>query len=83
MQSVQYSEENDIWSYIWGNGTYSSAKAYKHLLGSESINPDFKWIWQTSCQQKHKVFLWLLLHDRLNTRRLLRRKKYAASIIHM
>jgi hypothetical protein len=27
-----------------------------------------------SCQQKHKVFLWLLRQDRLNTRGLLKRK---------
>jgi hypothetical protein len=34
----------------------------------------FTWIWKSSCQPKHKFFFWLLLHDRLNIRNLLRRK---------
>jgi hypothetical protein len=44
MHSVQYSEENDTWSYIWGNGTYSSSKAYNHLLGFEEVHSVFKWV---------------------------------------
>jgi hypothetical protein len=74
MQAIHYSEENDMWSYIWGKRTYSSSRAYNHLFGSESVHPIFRWTWQTSYQQKHKVFFWLLLQDRLNTRGLLRRK---------
>jgi hypothetical protein len=35
----------------------------------------YSWLWESSCQAKHKFFLWLLLHDRLNTRNLLRIKK--------
>jgi hypothetical protein len=31
-------------------------------------------LWHSICQQKYKVFFWLLLQDRLNTRGLLRRK---------
>jgi hypothetical protein len=41
LQSLQFSGENDTWSYIWGNGQYSSVKAYKHLLGSRSVHPTF------------------------------------------
>jgi hypothetical protein len=33
-------------------------------------------LWKSRCQGKHKVFLWLLLNDRLNTRNLLRRKRF-------
>jgi hypothetical protein len=32
------------------------------------------WLWSTSCQNKRKIFFWLLLKDRLSTRELLRRK---------
>ena len=39
-----------------------------------AILPIFRWLWSSSCQMKHKVFFWLLLNDRLNTRGLLRRK---------
>jgi hypothetical protein len=74
MQTLQLSEENDRWDYIWGYGAYSSAKAYKHLIGSSQTHPTFKWIWKSKCQMKHKVFFWLLLRDKLNIGGLLRRK---------
>jgi hypothetical protein len=74
LQSLQGNNEKDTWTYIWGNGQYSAAKAYRHLLGSHHVHPSFHWLWASSCQQRHKVFLWLLLQDRLNTRGLLRRK---------
>jgi hypothetical protein len=74
MQTLQLSEENDRWEYIWGNGSFSSAKAYKHLIGSYQTHLAYKWIWKSKCQMKHKVFFWLLLRDILNTSGLLRRK---------
>jgi hypothetical protein len=74
LQSLPRDSGTDKWSYIWGNDDYSAAKAYNHLLGSQQIHPSVRWIWQSSCQQKHKVFFWLLLQDRLNTRGHLRRK---------
>ncbi|GJN37763.1 hypothetical protein PR202_gb26749 [Eleusine coracana subsp. coracana] len=43
-------------------------------MGSESIHPALRWLWKSSCQQKHKVFFWLLIRNRLNTKGLLRRK---------
>jgi len=51
-----------------------SQKTYKHLSGHSPIHPAFKWLWNCSCQPKHKVFFWLLLKDRLSTRELLKRK---------
>jgi hypothetical protein len=74
LQSLQLIGEKDSWSYIWGNDKYSSRKAYKHLLGSQQVQPDYGWIWKYACQMKHKVFFWLLVHDRLNTRDMLRKK---------
>ena len=32
------------------------------------------WLWRSYCHNKHKVFFWLLIKDRLSTRELLRRK---------
>jgi hypothetical protein len=55
-------------AYIWGSNQYSSSKAYKHLIGSQPVHPAYRWLWSLSCQQKHKVFYWLLLKNRLNTR---------------
>jgi hypothetical protein len=74
LQLIQHDSQVDSWTYIWGNDRYSSAKTYKHLMGSQQTHPAFKWILSTSCQLKHKAFFWLHLRDRLNTRGLLRRK---------
>jgi hypothetical protein len=38
------------------------------------IHDVYKWLWKSQCQPKHKVFFWLLINDRLNTRNILRRK---------
>ena len=64
----------DEWAYIWGSNQFSVSKAYKALIGIKDTPPHFTWIWKSSCQQKHKFFFRLLLHDRLNTRDLLQRK---------
>lgn len=36
----------------------------------------FKWIWKSARRLRHKILFWLLLHDRVNTRNLLKRKKF-------
>ena len=36
----------------------------------------FKWLWKTKCIPKIKVFCWFLLSDRLNTRKMLKRRHY-------
>jgi hypothetical protein len=64
----------DNWHYIWGSDSFSTTKAYNFLIGVQHTPIFFTWLWKSSCQQKHKFFFWLLLHDRLNTRNLLRRK---------
>jgi hypothetical protein len=70
---LQLNEEQDIWQYTWGNN-FSSSKAYKILIGHSQHHPSVQWIWNCSCQPKHKVFFWLLLKDRLSTRKILKRK---------
>lgn len=64
----------DIWTYIWGNGNYSTSKAYKVMEGNINVDRVYKWLWQSSCQPKHLVFFWLLLKDRVNTRGTLKRR---------
>jgi len=65
--------EPDQWIYIWGSPIFSPKKTYKHLTGSPQVHPVFRWLWKTSCQNKRKIFFWLLLRDRLSTRQLSRR----------
>jgi hypothetical protein len=62
LQTIRQSDSKDRWSYIWGSENYSSAKAYKHLLGFQMTRPAFRWLWGTSCQQKHSLLLgWVVL----------------------
>jgi hypothetical protein len=74
LQYMEISEEKDKWSYIWGSVEYSCRKASKHLSGSSEVHSAFGWIWRSAGQMKHKVFYWLLLQNRLNTRSMLRRR---------
>jgi len=74
INNLHFTEEHDIWPFIWGSPFFSSSKAYKHLTGHRITHASFKWLWSSAVQHKHKVFFWLLLQDRLSTRSLLRRK---------
>lgn len=53
---------------------YSVSKVYRKIIIHFSTHSSLKWLWKSSCQPKHKVFFWLMLQDRLNTRGQLRRK---------
>ena len=75
-ESVIEPEEKDSWSYIWRNNTYSSAKLYHYTLKNVHPPKPFLWIWESRCSNKLKVFTCLLLMDRLNTRNILKRKKF-------
>lgn len=72
-QSANFRQSGLVAIYL---GKYS-VFLQKGLLTSHwscSSSPAFKWLWKSSCQNKHKVFFWLLLKDRLSMRNLLRRK---------
>jgi hypothetical protein len=59
LTTLQSTDDNDIWSYIWGNPLFSTSKACKHLTGHLSVHPFFRKIWKSSCQNKHKFYFWL------------------------
>jgi len=75
LSSLVLDDLNDSWTYIWGSPQFSSSKAYRSLIGHTQAHPIFKWLWKTSCQNKHKVFFWLILIDRLSTRDMMRRRR--------
>lgn len=76
IKSFEFRDCNDTWSYIKGSERFSSSKAYTSMIGVKVVPPHFQWVWNSSCQPKHKVFFWMVLHDRVNTRNLLRRKTF-------
>lgn len=77
-QSILEPDREDQWTYIWGSNTFSSKRAYKCLVGTQEASPLFKWLWSAGNLGKHKIFFWILLRDRLNTRNLLKRKKHVS-----
>lgn len=74
MSGMQLNDLPDRWVFIWNSNIFSVNKAYKHLSGHINLHPVYSWLWNNSCQKKHKVFFWLLIKDRLSCRELLRRK---------
>lgn len=74
LQQTELNDSLDKWSYIWNSNIFSVKKAYRQLKGHSILHPVYSSLWKSSCQNKHKVFFWLLIKDRLSTRELLRRK---------
>jgi hypothetical protein len=72
--NIQLLDHNDIWRCSASSSRFSSQEVYAHLTGSRQTLPLFVWLWKSKCQPKHKVFFWLLLKNRLNTRSILRRR---------
>ena len=59
---------NDVWKWPSRTGDYRSRIYYLFCFSEVVVDPIFGWIWKCSCTLKLKVFGWLLLMDRLNTR---------------
>jgi hypothetical protein len=74
LANLQLHDHNDKWRCNASSNLFSSQKVYSHLIGNQQSHPLFSWLWRSKCQPKHKVFFWLLLKNRLNTRSFLRRR---------
>jgi hypothetical protein len=53
LQDTQLSDEDDVWTYIWGSPLFTSKNAYIHLIGHHYVHPGFKWLWAASTQKKY------------------------------
>ena len=73
---VSITEDKDSWSCVWGRGVFCSTQYYAYCFSQVQVDDVFKWIWESKCTMQWKVFLWLLLSERLNTRNMLKRRHY-------
>lgn len=66
----------DIWVWPGKSGSYT-AKSFYDIMHSHmpTIQP-CKWLWQSRCTMKIKVFSWLLFFDRLDTKDILVRRHW-------
>lgn len=61
----------------WQQDDKEFAQAINDGKKSSIVTPQpIRWIWKSKCVPGIKFFAWLLLNDRLNTRNILRRKKF-------
>jgi hypothetical protein len=74
---LNISQETDKWVYIWGSSQFSVHKTYIALTGHMPTHHVFNKLWSCKCQPKHRVFFWLLMHDKLNTRGRLQQRHMA------
>jgi hypothetical protein len=66
----------DVWT-VFGNFVATKAsRVYKYLMDLGDTIRALKWMRKGCCQQKHKVFFWPLIHNRLNTRAMLQRNNF-------
>jgi hypothetical protein len=58
------------------SGYFVPGQMYR--LSFQHITSHFpsQWIWKSKCTSKHKFFAWLILHDRINTKDMLRRRHW-------
>ena len=66
--------EKDVWKWPSKSGAYHSRIYYLSCFSEIVVDPLLGWIWKCSCTLKIKVFGWLLLMDRLNTRDMMQRR---------
>ena len=68
----------DIWvSTI--NAKFSAKSYYNHCFREMIADEAFTWLWRSKSPIKFKMFGWLLLVDRLNTRNMLKRRNYVVA----
>jgi hypothetical protein len=62
---------NDERLFAWGGNVYKPSKFYKFVFALVPQDRTLKFIWKSKLQPKLKVFAWLLVKNRLNTKDLM------------
>ncbi|KAJ4816106.1 RNA-directed DNA polymerase (reverse transcriptase)-related family protein [Rhynchospora pubera] len=78
--SIDLSNDNPALSWRWTNsGVYTSASAYSILADPGGRSPYHRRLWKLKTAPRVKIFLWLLLQDRLLTQQNLLRRNWPAN----
>jgi hypothetical protein len=75
LHDMELSDMPDKWMSANNTDKYSSQRVYKLIHKIPEVPDTFALAWKTKYQPKQKLFFWLLLHDRLNTKHVLKRRK--------
>jgi hypothetical protein len=75
------SQNNDEWSFSWGN-KFSTSKLYRVLIGDHDIPNPILDIWKTCVVPRQKFFSWLLLNGKLNFKEMMLKKKFMWSSLN-
>ena len=67
---------HDDWTYVWGSIHFAANKFYEFFFRDVQAHPAYSWLWKSKTTMKIKVFGWLLLSDRLNTRNVLKQRHF-------
>ena len=74
--NVAISQELDSRSFVWGKTNYTSADYYRYMFDCVPKDEVLAKLWKSRCLPKLKVFCWLLINDRLNTKDMMLRKHW-------
>ena len=66
----------DVWFWQNSSKQYRPKMFYFHTFQPEAFNPLLCLIWKSSCTLKIKVFAWMLIMDRLNTKDMVERRHW-------
>ena len=69
-------DANDIWYWLGTCNAFKPKIFYSFMHSTLSFNPLLLWIWKSSCTMKIKVFAWMLIMDRLNTKDMVERRHW-------
>jgi hypothetical protein len=65
-----------ILGHLPGEHRYTSNRYYKFCFRNLDPHVPFSWLWKSKCTPKLKFFFWLVLSDRLNTGKIIKRRHY-------
>ena len=70
----EHLHEADSRNFAWGKSTYASTDFYKYMFQCLPNDSLLNNLWKSRCLPKLKVFCWLLIKGRLNTKDMMLRK---------